>query len=98
MHYVVVHMEPPIDVDRLVWDDWNLAHLRDRHQITREEVVLQSAATTARATYKARFLALGPTPVGRMLAVVIGPVSNEPGSFYTFSARAAALRGAKGGE
>jgi len=94
MYYNVGHMELPVDVDRLVWDNRNLEHLRDRHQITREEVeaVLQSEQSITQETYKARFLVLGPTAAERMLAIVIGPVPNEPGSFYTFSARPASRK------
>jgi uncharacterized DUF497 family protein len=84
-------MELPVDIDRLAWDDWNLQHLRDRHQITREEVeqVLQNENSVAQETYKARYLVLGTTAAGRILAVVVGPVPGDPGAFYTFSARPA---------
>jgi hypothetical protein len=45
--------------------------------------------TVVRGARKGRFLVLGPTQAGRMLAVVIGPVPGQPGAFYTFSARPA---------
>jgi uncharacterized DUF497 family protein len=77
------------EVERLAWDDWNTAHVAT-HGVTRDEVEEAVAGETiARATYKNRILVLGPTRAGRMLAVVIGPVPNEPGAYYTFSARPA---------
>ncbi len=83
-------MDLLIDVDRLVWDDWNTTHIRERHQLTRDEVEEAVAGEPiARQTYKNRLLVLGPTRAGRMLAVVIGPVPDDPGAYYTFSARPA---------
>lgn len=92
-------------VDRLDWDAWNLEHIT-KHGITREQVeeAIASSETIARETRKNRFLVLGPTQAGRLLAVVIGPAPNEPGAFYTFSARPASrqerryYRQQKGGE
>jgi uncharacterized DUF497 family protein len=78
------------EVDRLDWDAWNLEHIA-KHGVTREQVeeALTAGVTIARQTRKLRFLVLGPTQAGRLLAVVIGPVPNAPGAFYTFSARPA---------
>jgi uncharacterized DUF497 family protein len=77
------------EVDRLDWDEWNTAHIAT-HGVTREQVEEAVAGETiARATHKNRFLVLGPTQAGRLLAVVIGPVPNQPGVYYTFSARPA---------
>jgi uncharacterized DUF497 family protein len=92
-------------VDRLDWDAWNLEHIAT-HGITREQVeeAIAAEGTIARATRKERFLVLGPTLAGRLLAVVIGPVPQERGAFYTFSARPASrqerryYRQQKGGE
>ena len=87
-------MELPVRIRALVWDDWNVAHLRERHQITREEVesVLQSALSVAQETYKQRLLVVGPSNSGGILAVVIGPVPEMEGVFYTFSARPASRK------
>jgi len=92
------------ELARLDWDTWNSEHIA-RHGVTREQVQEAVAGdTVTRATYKSRFLVLGPTRAGRMLAVVIGPVPGQPGAFYTFSARPASrserrlYSDAKGGE
>jgi uncharacterized DUF497 family protein len=78
------------EVDRLDWDEWNIEHIA-KHGITREQVeqVIASGETIARESRKNRFLVLGPTREGQLLAVVFGPTPNEPGAFYTFSARTA---------
>ena len=77
------------EIERLVWDVWNTEHIA-LHAVTRGEVEEAIAGDiVARATYKNRFLVLGPTRAGRMLAVVIGPVPGQPGAYYTFSARPA---------
>ena len=80
--------EEPV-IEWLVWDGWNIGHIA-KHGISRGEAEEAIAGeTTAQATRKNRFLVLGPTRAGRLLAVVIGPVPNEPGAYYTFSARPA---------
>lgn len=91
-------------VDRLVWDAWNVDHIA-KHGVTPDDVEAAIAGdTVARETYKGRLLVLGPTRAGRLLAVVIGPVPDEPGAYYTFSARAASraerrhYRAQQGGE
>ena len=74
------------EVGQLLWDDWNSEHI-STHSVARHEVEEAVAGdTVARATYKNRFLVLGPTRTGRMLAVVIGAVPSQPGAYYTFSA------------
>lgn len=78
---------PPIE--QLVWDEWNLDHIA-KHGVTYEDVeaVIKGPAV-ARAIYKQRFLVVGPTPDGRVPAVVVGPDPHVAGSFCTFSARPA---------
>ena len=92
------------EINRLVWDDWNRDHIA-KHGITPGEVEEAIGGdTSARATYKRRLLVLGPNLAGRLPAVVIGPVPDEPGDYYTFSARPASrqerrfFREQKGGE
>ena len=78
-----------LDIERLDWDEWNVKHIA-KHGVTTEEVgEAISGETVARATYKQRFLVLGPTSAGILLAVVIGPVPDQPGTYYVFSARPA---------
>ena len=77
------------EIERLDWDDWNWEHVT-KHGVTHDEVRESlTGETVARETYKDRFLVVGPTRSGRMLAVVIGPVPGQQGAFYTFSARPA---------
>ena len=77
------------EIDRLVWDEWNREHIA-KHGVTPDEVGQAiEGATVARASYKGRYLVLGPTKAGRLLAVVIGPEPGHPEAFYTFSARSA---------
>ena len=77
------------EIEQRVWDVWNSEHIAT-HGVTREQVEEAVAGdTVARATYKNRFLVLGPTRTGRMVAVVIGAVPGQPGASYTFSARPA---------
>ena len=81
-------------IDRLVWDDWNLIHIRERHDVTRAEVEQGALHTDPvfLAGYKDRVIAIAPTDAGRVLAIVFGPVPNEPGAWYTFSARPASRK------
>jgi uncharacterized DUF497 family protein len=81
--------DPGPEVEQLNWDDWNREHIA-RHGVTIDEVeAVIRGETLVQATYKQRFLVLGATQAGRMLAVVIGPVPGQHGAFYTFTARPA---------
>jgi uncharacterized DUF497 family protein len=78
-----------VDLD---WDDWNLEHIT-KHAVSREEVQEVIALRPVfQQAYKGRFLAIGPTQAGRMLAVVVGPVPDRFGSYYVFSARPASRK------
>lgn len=82
-------MNAPLPIDRLAWDDWNREHIA-KHAVTPEEVEQVARGDPAvRETYKNRLQVIGPTRAGRMLAAVIGPVPDAPGTYYTFSARPA---------
>jgi uncharacterized DUF497 family protein len=81
-------LEESPEIEQLVWDVWNTDHIAN-HGLTRNDV--EEAITgdiVTQATYKNRFLVLGPSR-GRLLAVVIGPVPGQLGAYYTFSARPA---------
>lgn len=81
-----------LHIERLIWDDWNRGHIA-KHAVTpgeAEEVVVGDPVV--RESYKSRLLILGPTFIGRILAVVAGPVPGEPGSYYVFSARPASRK------
>lgn len=80
-----------IELRRLIWDDWNLTHIA-RHGVTQEDVeaVCHADPILYRESYKDRLVVLGETADGRVLAVVLDPVPNEPpGIFYPFTARPA---------
>lgn len=82
---------PMLLVRRLSWDNWNIAHIA-RHGITQDEVeaVCHGNPTLFKQSYKDRLVILGPNQDGRILAVIIGPVPNEPsGVYYAFTARPA---------
>jgi uncharacterized DUF497 family protein len=83
----IAHENP--EIAWLFWDDWNREHIA-KHRVTPSEVEeAVFGETVVRGSRKRRFLVLGPTQAGRMLAVVVGPVPGQPGAFYTFSARPA---------
>lgn len=84
------HAKPRIA--RLIWDDWNRAHIA-RHGVTpaeAEDVAVGDALI--KETYKQRLRLVGPTTTGRMVAVIIGPVPHEPAVYYVFTARAASRK------
>ena len=83
-------MEILRSVEALAWDEWNIQHLWERHEISQSDVeaVIRGNAIVE-TTYKNRFLVIGPDPSGRLLVVVIGKVPKSRGVFYPFSARVA---------
>jgi uncharacterized DUF497 family protein len=78
-----------LDIRRVIFDSWNVPHIA-RHEVAPEEVeqVCFSDDYIVRTTYKERFLLVGPTWSGRMLAVVLEP-EPEQGHFYAVTARPA---------
>ena len=79
-------------IDRLEWDDWNTDHLA-KHGVTPQQAAeVIAGASIARETYKGRLQVIGPTQHGVMLSVVVGPVPDQPGSYYVFSARPASRK------
>lgn len=76
-----------IDIQTLVWDEFNVAHIA-RHSVTRDEVEeVCHEAFAVRETYNERFMVIGKTKAGRMLAIVLHPKRNE--AFYVVTARTA---------
>ena len=79
-------------IDRLHWDDWNRDHIA-KHTVRvgeAEEVV--AGEPVVQETYKQRLQLVGPTVAGRMLSIVVGPVPDQPGSYYVFGARPASRK------
>lgn len=83
-----------IDIQALVWDSINEAHIWERHQLTRvevEEICYGNAETLhVMATYGGRYLVLGPGHKGKLHAVVLAPKGG--GNFYPVSARRASIK------
>lgn len=77
-----------LEIKELVWDAWNITHIA-RHDVTRDEVeqVCQSDYQSFDAK-KGRFILIGTTELGRVLAVVIDPEPEE-GKYYPVTARSA---------
>ncbi len=80
-----------LNLRHLVWDDWNVPHIA-RHGVTQDEVeeACRADHVIYRKTYKDRLLLIGATRAGSVLAIVLGPVPNQPdGIYYPFTARPA---------
>jgi uncharacterized DUF497 family protein len=76
-----------ISVRRLRWDAWNVA----RHQVVPEEVEeVCRGDPLVQQTYKRRLTLIGPTAVGRTLAVVLVPLGR--GEYYPVTARPASRK------
>jgi len=85
-------MRTDVEIERIVWDDWNREHIQ-KHAVTVDEV--EDAVSRRRSredTYKGRQQLIEATAQERILTVIIGPVPHQPGSFYVFSARPASSK------
>jgi uncharacterized DUF497 family protein len=81
------------DVEWLVWDEWNLTHIWERHGLRPDAVEdVCFGHHIALVSYKERLVLIGPDRSGRILTVVIGPVPNRLGAYYVFSARPASRK------
>jgi uncharacterized DUF497 family protein len=77
-----------IEIRKLVWDAWNLAHIA-RHEVTPEEVEeVCGGGPMVEASYGGRFSVIGPTAWNRMLTVIVAP-REERGTYYPITARSA---------
>jgi uncharacterized DUF497 family protein len=74
-----------VRIKQLVWDDWNVEHIR-KHRVNINEVeeVCKAVKKTLK-TYRERLIVLGKTTQGRLLTVVLAPESK--GRYYVVSAR-----------
>lgn len=80
-----------ISVKRLVWDSSNITHVA-RHNVVPEEVEEACHSDYITFTsYKGRFLLIGLTDAGRMLAVILDP-ELEKGVYYPVTARSADIK------
>jgi uncharacterized DUF497 family protein len=80
-----------ISILALVWDSFNEAHIRERHQLTRAEVEEVAYGPPenlyARQTYGGRFLVIGPKADRQLMVLILAPKGS--GKFYPVSARPA---------
>jgi uncharacterized protein len=77
-------------VRRLIWDEWNVAHIA-RHEVTPHEVEeVCQGNLVALQSYKGRIIVIGPTKTGRMIAVVL--YSEDEGVYYPITARPASRK------
>lgn len=89
-------------IKKLIWDDWNIAHIA-RHNVIFEEVEeVCRGKYVAYESYDGRFEVIGQTKQNRILLIVLDP---EPanGEYYVVTAHTAnkndkALYKEKGGE
>ena len=74
-----------IQIDSLIWNDWNIAHMA-KHNVIREEVeeTCQSGPVFL-AGHSGRILAVGRTQRGRFITVALDPEGNN--SYYPVTAR-----------
>jgi len=74
-----------VQIKQLVWDNWNVGHIR-RHKVdTREVEEACRLALKTLKTYQGRLMILGKTKKGRLLTVVIAPISQN--KHYVVTAR-----------
>lgn len=92
-----------IHVRRLIWDDWNVAHIA-RHDVTPAEVEeVCHGSPIADETYADRLRLIGATVNGNLLTVILAP-QNEVAVYYPVTARPSSkkerrrYRARKGGE
>jgi uncharacterized DUF497 family protein len=77
-----------ITVRRLVWDDWNVAHIA-LHGVTPEDIEeVCQGEYLVRQSYQGRFLMIGTNASGKLLSAVLAP--EEEGIYYVVTARPAA--------
>jgi uncharacterized protein len=79
-----------VTVRRLRWDPWNVEHIA-RHEVTMEEVEgVCRGEPLAQQSHQGRMVLIGPTPAGRVLAVILEPEGF--GVYYPVTARPASRK------
>lgn len=80
-----------IEIDHLLWDDWNIAHIA-RHDVTPEQVeAVCQGDVLALQSYAGRLIVLGRDTADDILAVVLSP-QREEGVYYVVTARPASKK------
>lgn len=77
-------------VNKLVWDEWNVAHIA-RHGVSQTEVeeVCQADPMLSQ-TYNDRLRVVGSTKAGRILTLILAP--RDEGVYYPVTARSASRK------
>jgi uncharacterized DUF497 family protein len=78
-------MTDPERIRSLRWDDWNLEHITKHGMEPDDAAEVVWGGPMIEPSYEGRLMCLGPNAAGRVLAVIVGPVPNEPGAYYVFS-------------
>ena len=78
-----------IDVRRLVWDEWNVAHIA-RHDVIPDEVeeACHRGDSYTDEGKKGRIRLIGTTASGRVIAAILD-LDDEEGVYYPVTARSA---------
>ena len=77
-----------IDISRLIWDEWNVAHIA-RHNVIPQEVEEACQGTyISYESYDQRFEVIGATQHGRILTLILDP-EPEQGVYYVVTAHTA---------
>ncbi|HSW88537.1 MAG TPA: hypothetical protein VLG12_05235 [Candidatus Saccharimonadales bacterium] len=80
-----------IKIEKLIWDDWNIAHIA-RHDIIPEEVeYICKANPQVEEANKGRIRVTSTTEKGRIVSAFLDPESDE-GVYYPVSARDASKK------
>ncbi|KKR33363.1 MAG: hypothetical protein UT63_C0018G0003 [Candidatus Gottesmanbacteria bacterium GW2011_GWC2_39_8] len=74
-----------IQINKIVWDDWNTEHI-GKHKVSADEVEEVCRKTqNVLTTYGGRIMVLGRTKEGRFLSVILSPKDEK--SYYVVTAR-----------
>lgn len=90
-----------LNIRRILWDDWNVAHVARHHVIPQEAEEVCYSDYVLLQGHSGRYVLIGPTRANRMLAVVVD--HEGEGEYYMVTTRSASrkeraiYRQAKGG-
>jgi len=77
------------DIQALIWDEWNEAHIWERHQLVRAEIEEvcygDPEHVLVEDTHHGRYRVIGPKRDGKILVVILAPEGE--GSFYVVTAK-----------
>lgn len=78
-----------IDIDLLIWEDWNRTHIWERHQLAQEEVEEVCYGDPERLkvedTHNNRFRVIRPKHDGKLLVIILAPEGE--GRYYVVTAK-----------